>query len=209
MTEHGNHDSHESGTPMSSTPGPSDHPAPAAQAAGAGPAADASSAGDAETQARLAALAARRQARAPQAAATVDPSTLPPQVAPGPAWTQQATPQPAPRHSRPARPTPGKASRLAMAGGAIGLSLGLVGAMAHASADAQNPAPAPATTVQRVVVPSTAAAPASQIIVVLPDQGMASTIQVPALTAPTIPERPAAPAPVVVQQAPVAESEGS
>ena len=118
-------------------------------------------------------------------------------------------PRPA-RQARSPRPATGKASRLAVAGGAIGLGFGLVGAMAAAAtADAG----APAAVVQRVVVPQVpATAQPAQIIVMLPsnDGTPITTIEVPAVAgAISIPDIPAAPAPVLAASAPVAESHGS
>lgn len=96
-----------------------------------------------------------------------------------------------------------------MAGGAIGVSFGLVGAMAAASQEAQAAAPNP--VVQRVVVPANTAVAPSQIIVMLPQSvdTPVTTIEVPASGAVTIPAQAAAPAPVVSVAAPVTESSGS
>lgn len=104
------------------------------------------------------------------------------------------------------RPPAGRASRLALAGGAIGVSFGLVGAMAAASHEAQAATPAP--VVQRVIVPADAVpastqTPASQIFVMLPQ-----AVDTPVTTI-EIPADAAAPAPIVSVAAPVTESSGS
>lgn len=155
---------------------------------------EASSAGGTQLPPELAERVARRRA------AMADPG---PPAAPQPAAAQPSRP------SRPARPTAGKASRLAVAGGAIGLGFGLVGVMAAA---ATSDAGAPAAVVQRVVVPQAAATQPAQIIVMLPstDGTPITTIDVPAVTgAVSIPAVPAAPAPAAMASAPVAESHGS
>ena len=162
---------------------------------------DPSPGGAAQLPPELAERAARRRA-AQRGNATAEP---------GPATAPPAAPQPAAaRPARTVRPATGKASRLAVAGGAIGLSFGLVGAMAAAaSADAG----APAAVVQRVVVPQApVAAQPAQIIVMLPSNADTpiTTIEVPAVAgAISIPDVPATPAPAVMASAPVAESHGS
>lgn len=107
----------------------------------------------------------------------------------------------------------GKASRLVAAGGAVGVSLGLVGAMAAAAVKDDAPAE-PAAAVRRVVVVPRQTAPATPIVVVLPGQMTPSGVPVqqqgvvaqapPMATAPT----PAPAVPVTPPQ-PVAESNGS
>ncbi len=179
---------------------------------------DASAAGGAQLPPELAERVARRRAAMAEpgpasSAATAAPAGAAPAVA---ASTMQgAAPAATAPTRRPTRQPAGKGSRLAMAGGAIGLGFGLVGVMAAA---ASSDAGSPAAVVQRVVVPQApVAAQPAQVIVMLPSNVDPSAggspitmIEVPAVDARvSIPDIPAAPAPAVMASAPVAESHGS
>lgn len=161
---------------------------------------DASAPGGAQLPPELAERVARRRA------AMADTGQAPPSA---------PSQQPATRQRQSAaKAATGKGSRLAVAGGAIGLSFGLVGVMAAA---ASTDAGAPADVVQRVVVPQAPVAQPAQVIVMLPSNAAGSgagtpitVIEVPAAAAGvSIPDIPAAPAPAVMASAPVAESHGS
>lgn len=163
---------------------------------------DASAPGGAQLPPELAERVARRRA------AMADTSQAPP----SPPSQQPATRQ----RQTASKAATGKGSRLAVAGGAIGLSFGLVGVMAAA---ASTDAGAPAAVVQRVVVPQAPVAqPAqvpAQVIVMLPSNAAGAgtpitVVEVPAVAGGvSIPDIPAAPAPAVMASAPVAESHGS
>lgn len=116
-----------------------------------------------------------------------------------------------PKATRPVRKAKtGQASRFVVAGGAVGLSMVAVGAMAvAANAPSAEPVSIPP---QRVVVMQQPTP--QQIVIVLPD-GETQTVTIPAVTpvavneAIVIPQDPEPAAPARVEAAPVAESGGS
>ena len=121
-----------------------------------------------------------------------------------------ATPPRVPTKRSPA----GRASRYLAAGGAVGVGMVMVGGMAAAASQPDEPSGPSLAPVQRIMVVPQAPQPPTQIVVVLPDIG-APTVdlgRVPAVA--PAPAVPAEPQPAAAQRpapapAPVAESHGS
>ncbi len=133
---------------------------------------------------------------------------------------QQGTEVTKPRiPTRKPKPTPaGKAGRMVAAGGAVGVSLALVGAMSaaagHAGTASDTAVDESQASVRRVVVvPNTAPQP-QQIVIVLPDSmagqaGQISTVSGQPQTVVAAPAMPVAPAPAPQPVTPVTQSSGS
>ncbi len=111
------------------------------------------------------------------------------------ATNEPQTTSPAAVRHRARRKPAASASRLALAGGALGLSFGLVGAMTAAAQASQDAAQPAALTVQRVIMTEAATAPA-QFIVMLPEAvtAPATTIAIPTRPKPAAPSSEQAPA---------------